>query len=160
VQPAHERGAAAAPEPSLEPSREPSAARAPEGDPRYPLDNQREAAAGAGAFYAALGPGWPLTAHQRTRLAPPVAAALAAGWTPAALAQFAGANTGGVRSPYAVLAARLSPGELPAPPGRPSPRPPWCGSCNQGTRLLERGDGRLARCPRCHPLAAKPAGIQ
>jgi hypothetical protein len=126
VQSAHERGAAAAPEPSLEPSREPSAARAPEGDPRYPLDNQREAAAGAGAFFAALGAGWPLTARQRKRLAPPVVAALAAGWTPAALAQFAGANTGGVRSPYAVLAARLSPGELPAPPGRPSPR--WLAS--------------------------------
>jgi hypothetical protein len=31
-----------------------------------------------------------------------------------ALAAFAGANTAGVRSPYAVRAARLSPDELPA----------------------------------------------
>jgi len=47
------------------------------------------------------------------------AAALGAGWDPAALAAFVGANTAGVRSPAAVLAARLSPAELPAPPGRP-----------------------------------------
>jgi hypothetical protein len=43
---------------------------------------------------------------QRRRLAPMAAAALGAGWDPAALAAFAGANTAGVRSPAAVLAAR------------------------------------------------------
>ena len=68
------------------------------------MENPRPEAAAGDAFFAALGPGWPLTARQRTRLGPPVAAALAAGWTPAALAAFAGANTGGVRSPYAVRA--------------------------------------------------------
>ena len=43
-------------------------------------------------------------------------AALDAGWLPQALAAFTGANTTGVRNPYAVLAARLSPAELPPPP--------------------------------------------
>ena len=40
-------------------------------------------------------------------------AALEAGWLPQTLAAFTGANTVGVRNPYAVLAARFSPAELP-----------------------------------------------
>jgi hypothetical protein len=92
------------------------------------------------------------------------AAALADGWAPAALAAFVGANTAGVRSPTAVLAARLSPGELPAPPDRARGRPPWCGDihCHERTRRLTRaaGDDPAAdagRCPRCHPLAVTDA---
>lgn len=114
-----------------------------------------------GEFFGALGPRWLLTARQRQRLAPAVTAALAAGWTPARLAEVAGASTAGVRNPYAVLASRLSPGELPDPPSRPS-RPAWCGRCNQHTRRLEHPDGTDAgRCARCHPLAGpvrQPAG--
>lgn len=64
-------------------------------------------------FFSRLGPSWPLTDSQRRRLVPKVAAALAAGWDPQALAAFVGANTAGVRNPAAVLAARLSPAELP-----------------------------------------------
>ncbi len=87
------------------------------------------------------------------------AAALGAGWDPAALAAFVGANTAGIRSPAAVLAARLSPAELPAPPGRAWARPPWCGRCDEGTRRQQRADGADAgRCQRCHPLAASGAG--
>jgi hypothetical protein len=56
-------------------------------------------------FFARLGPGWPLTGGQRHRLEPAVAAALSMGWASAALAQFVGANTAGVRSPAAVLPA-------------------------------------------------------
>jgi hypothetical protein len=59
----------------------------------------------------------------RATFAPDVGAALSIGWTPSVLAAFAGANTLGVRSPAAVLAARLSPGELPAPPDDFSGRP-------------------------------------
>lgn len=134
VQPAQPRGAGAAPEPSGEPSLEPPAATA----------RAREAApaggGGAGGepardFFAALGSGWRLTPAQQLKLTPAVTAALAEGWTPRALAAFTGANTTGVRSPYAVLAARLSPGERPTPPGR-STRPPWCGQCDQTTRML------------------------
>ena len=31
-------------------------------------------------------------------------------------------------------------------------RPPWCGRCDQQTRML--GEDHPARCPRCHPLTA------
>jgi hypothetical protein len=80
--------------------------------------------------------------------------ALSAGWAPAALADFVGANTAGVRSPAAVLAARLSPSELPPPPDRAQARQPWCGACDESTRMLGRyGDDVPSRCPRCHPLA-------
>jgi hypothetical protein len=38
------------------------------------------------------------------------------------------------------------------------PRPPWCGECDERTRLAELGDGRIARCIRCHPLSVEPPG--
>jgi hypothetical protein len=161
VQPFPERGAAAAPEPPIKPFIEPPSARARQPGTTSAGGQDRAAeTAGAGEFFAALGPRWLLTVRQRRRLAPSVAAALAAGWTPAALAEFAGANTAGVRNPYAVLAARLSPDALPAPVSqRPPPRPAWCGQCHQHTRRMEGADRSDAgRCPRCHPLAAKGAG--
>lgn len=44
--------------------------------------------------------------------------------------------------------------------GRPAPTgpavravPEWCGECHEGTRMLDLDDGRVARCPRCHPNA-------
>lgn len=40
---------------------------------------------------------------------------------------------------------------------RPSARrDPWCGSCDEATRLVDVDDGRVARCPACHPLLANP----
>ncbi len=130
VQPVPARGAAVAPEPYKEPSREPPAAA--------PAREAPPAASGgpAGEYFAALGDRWQLTGRQRARLIPAVMAALAAGWTPHGLAAFTGANTAGVRNPYAVLAARLSPGELPPPQGQRPTRPPWCGECDQATRML------------------------
>lgn len=153
VQSVQPRGAAAAPEPYEEPSTEPSAASArPPGTPLTAVG--LPGGAPPGEFFAALGEAWPMTAAQRARLIPPIQAALRGGWTPAALAAFAGANTAGVRNAYAVLAARLSPAQLPQPP-RPLPaRPPWCGSCDQRTRRRQHADGDDAgRCPACHPLA-------
>ena len=160
VQPPQERGAAVAPEPSFEPSREPSAAVA---GARYAaradLDGQPPAGGGADEFFSQLGPGWPLTAAQRRRLTPLVTAALEAGWAPAALATFVSANTARVRSPVAVLATRLSPAELPAPTGPARARPPWCDDCSEQTRRLQHADGADAgRCARCHPLAAGSTG--
>ena len=35
------------------------------------------------------------------------------------------------------------------------PKPPWCRQCDERTRLIELPDGRMAHCPRCHPLAAR-----
>lgn len=34
-------------------------------------------------------------------------------------------------------------------------RPPWCGSCDERTRLVDHG-AVLARCPACHPLEVAP----
>ena len=150
VQPAQARGATVAPEPYEEPSREPAAAArtAP----------PAAAAAGgggpAGEFFAALDGDWQLTAAQRARLAPAVTAALTAGWTPQALAGFTGANTGGVRNPYAVLAARLAPAELPPPSAQRPSRPPWCGECDQATRMLGFDGDAPRSCPRCKPSTA------
>jgi hypothetical protein len=147
VQPAQSRGAVVAPEPYLEPSREPSArpSKASLAEDGPVADGGR-----AGEFFDALGPVWRLTAAQRARLAPAVLAALDEGWPPHGLAGFTGANTAGVRNPYAVLAARLSPAELPPPPTR-SARPPWCGECDQVTRMLDYHGDTPRRCPRCRP---------
>jgi hypothetical protein len=132
--------------------------------PDPPVNHQGTAAAGArdarpaaaaatggggvGEFFAALGTAWRLTEAQRARLIPAVEAALDTGWTPQALASIAGTNTAGVRNPYAVLAARLSPAELPLPRAR-STRPPWCGECDQVTRMLDYHGDAPRPCPRC-----------
>ncbi|MGP7999530.1 MAG: helix-turn-helix domain-containing protein [Streptosporangiaceae bacterium] len=153
VQPAPARGAAVAPEPYKEPSREPPAAA--------PARETPPAARGGSAaeYFAALGDRWQLTGRQRARLIPAVTAALDAGWTPHALAAFTGASTTGVRNPYAVLAARLSPGELPPPQAQRANRPPWCGECDQATRMLGFDGDSPSPCPRCKPLATRPRGL-
>jgi Helix-turn-helix domain len=153
VQLAQERGAAVAPEPSREPSTEPSAASA---HARQVPATAGTAGGGqaAGEFFAVLDDGWKLTADQRARLAPAVQAALEAGWLPQALAAFTGANTVGVRSPYAVLAARLSPAELPPPQRQQPARPPWCGRCHKVTRMLGFDGDAPRPCPHCKPWAA------
>jgi hypothetical protein len=94
-----------------------------------------------------------LTGEQRATLSPAAETALSSGWTPAAPAAFTGANTEGVRSPFAVLTARLSPAELPPPPGRRPARPPWCGQCDQATRML----GFDGDAPRTPPEVKVPA---
>ena len=134
VQPTMERGAVAAPEPYEEPPTEPSAA--PGAGDVPPRDHELRGGGRVGEFFEALGDAWRLTAAQRDRLAPAICIAL--------------------RSRYAVLAARLSPSELPEPPRTASPpRPPWCGECDQRTRRREDADGADAgRCPVCHPLAS------
>jgi hypothetical protein len=151
VQLTQPRGAATAPEPSKEPSIEPPAASA-RAHASDPAAVENPAGGGAtGEFFTALGPEWPLAPAQRDRLAPAVAAALAAGWQPRDLAAFVGANTAGVRNPAAVLTARLAPGELPAPPTRASRRTPWCGNCDERTRFLPDEHGRQGNipCPAC-----------
>ncbi len=151
VQSVRPRGAAVAPEPYMEPPREPAApSRARE------APHAADAPGGgghAGEYFAALGTSWRLTAAQCARLAPAVTAALDAGWTPQALAAFTGASTDRVRSPYAVLAARLSPAALPAPHAR-SARPPWCGECDEVTRMLGFDGDAPWPCPRCKPQLA------
>lgn len=105
-----------------------------------------------------LGPAWRLTPKQRQRLAPKVVEALAAGWSARKLSAHLGANPEGVKSPAAVLSARLD--DLPASePGRARnagpQRPEWCGECDEPSRTVERADGRWGRCPNCHPQSTK-----
>lgn len=102
-------------------------------------------------FFAALGDAWRLRGAQRARLVPAVKAALEMGWAAQDLASVTGANTTGVRNPYAVLAARLAPAELPVPPSRPA-RPQWCGECDQVTRMLDYHGDAPRPCPNCKPL--------
>ncbi|TDD03116.1 helix-turn-helix domain-containing protein [Saccharopolyspora terrae] len=100
----------------------------------------------------ALGPAWHLTPKQRQRLRPKLIEALQAGWSKSRLAAHLGANPNGVRSPAAVLNARLN--DLPpANPnaGKCADRPEWCGACDEPSRTIERPDGRWARCPACNP---------
>ena len=151
VQPVQSRGATAAPEPSKEPYLEPPAAAA--GACEASLASGAAGGGPAGEFFAALGDGWRLTATQRLRLVPAVTAALERGWAPRVLAAFAGANTNGVRNPYAVLTARLSPAGL-TPPRRPA-RPPWCGQCDQTTRMLGFHSDAPRPCPRCKPACTQ-----
>jgi hypothetical protein len=95
-----------------------------------------------------------LTAAQRMKLAPAVAAALAAGWIPAGLAEFAGASTAGIRNPFAVLAARLS-GSRANPAGEAAA---WCGQCDDRTRMLDFDGDAPRPCPHCKtPTRSRPA---
>ena len=102
---------------------------------------------------AGLGPSWPLTAGQRRKLTPKVSAALAVGWSKPALSAHLAANPDGVKSPAAVLGARLD--DLP-PAEKDSrsaaQRLAWCGRCDEPTRQRENAEGHPYRCPDCHPL--------
>ncbi|MHB1873425.1 MAG: hypothetical protein ACYCPF_01020 [Streptosporangiaceae bacterium] len=108
---------------------------------------------GVGDFFAALGDGWRLTDAQLARLVPSIAAALDAGWEPHQLARFVGANRDGIRSPYAVLAARLSLAELPPPRDKRTTLPAWCRPCDQRTRMIDFGGDSPRPCPVCKPPA-------
>jgi len=126
VQPAQSRGATVAPEPSLEPSREPSAAA--RGCEALPAAADGAVSSGqAGEFFDALGAAWRLTTAQRARLTPAVLAALDEAGHRMAWPGITEANINSIRNPYAVLAARLSTAELPPLPCQRPPRPPWRG---------------------------------
>jgi hypothetical protein len=58
-----------------------------------------------------------------------------------------GTPKNGVPVPSRVAAGRASPEGSPAV----AAKPPWCGECDERTRLL--GDDPPRRCPACHPLA-------
>lgn len=142
-------GAAVAPEPLEEQSIETSAA--PRG---HQLRACLPTALGGGGtleFFAGLGDEWRLTPSQRARLSPVVEAAINSGWDPQDLAAWTRTNTAGIRNPYAVLTARLSPAALPAPYPRRAGRSPWCGKCDERTRLLGFDGDAPRPCPNCRP---------
>ncbi|MGW5364453.1 hypothetical protein [Actinopolymorpha pittospori] len=124
----------------------------PGGD-RGPSDDGRAQAA---AVVEALGSRWRLGRHAIERLAPAIDAALDAGWTSESLAAHLRESPEGVRSPYAVLSARLA--DLPSPPALRPERRPWCGQCDESSRLREADDDhRPFRCPTCHPAGDRAA---
>jgi len=149
----HRRGGVATPpEPSYNRPRTSTPARA-----TAPMTPDPTGGGGGGGepveeVFDALGPAWPLTPAQRARLAPGVAHALTAGWSPDGLAGLLGANPHGVRSAVAVLESRLA--DLPPLAEAPAPtRPVWCGGCDEHTRQCETDTGTPYRCPTCHPMA-------
>ena len=47
------------------------------------------------------------------------------------------------------------PGRAARRAGTPAAKPGWCGKCDERTRQIEDDQGRLARCPDCHPLVSR-----
>lgn len=98
-------------------------------------------------------------ANERHRIAEKVAEALAAGATPDGIIRelTRDLNPGQVAT-TAVQVVRFrikEPGwaKQNQPPTKPTVlRPPWCGTCDERTRLIEDED-QSRRCPDCHPLA-------
>ena len=79
-----------------------------------------------------------------------VASRLRAGWSAGDLVTALTKSLNGVASRHGVIRSRLK--RLGPPPA--TGRPPWCGDCDERTRLLELDDGRATRCHRCHPAAS------
>jgi hypothetical protein len=107
---------------------------------------------------AQLGEPWRLGAKSVEKLIPLVVAALCGStgrpWPVEALAKELARDPEGVRSPLAVLRARLS--DLPPAPAPKPTKPlsaPWCGSCASETRrwIDDTPDGNPMKCPKCHP---------
>ena len=159
VQPVPSRGAAAAPEPSTEPSTEPpaAAARAREVAACRRAGRRR---ADQATFFTALGDGWPMTARPAGQ-----ARASRRGGAERRL------DTGYARrvSPARTLMAcatrsRCWPhGSRPAncpSPGARSARPPWCGECDEPTRMLGFDGDTPAPCCRCRPAPYHPQSAQ
>jgi hypothetical protein len=46
--------------------------------------------------------------------------------------------------------------QRPAVQGASSGRPRWCRSCDERTRLTDGVDGKVMRCPACHPTSVAP----
>jgi hypothetical protein len=162
LKPLPPRGEASSPEPSIEPSKEPPTALArARDDAPAPAGCADGGEGNADEFFDALGEAWPLAPKQRDRLTGAVALALRGGWQARDLAAHVGANTSGVRDPYAVLAFRLEPGELPAPPTRHPSRRLWCGQCDERTRFQfdEHGLPGNQKCPVCGSPTARPARL-
>jgi hypothetical protein len=80
-----------------------------------------------------------------------------------------------VRDPFAYLLAISAAGtsqigeflarmrrQLATQPAEPRPaKPPWCGECDERTRLVDADSDHPARCIRCHPLAqVRPAAAE
>ena len=151
VQPVQSRGATAAPEPSKEPYLEPPVAAA--GACEAPLASG--AAGGRAGRRVLRRTGRRLAAHPHpaAQARPSRHRGLGARLGATCARGVRRSNTDGVRNPYAVLTARLSPAGLP-PPRRPA-LPPWCGQSDQTTRMLGFHSDAPRPCPRCKPACTQ-----
>ena len=113
----------------------------------------------AEALLAALPDPFRTGPRTRATLRPAIVRAFLSGWSAVDLRSHLAANPGGVRNAGAVLGARL--GDLPdAPASLPpdDPRDPWCGACDERTRLVyDPDDGPTRRCRTCHPYRDRRA---
>lgn len=113
----------------------------------------------ASALLDGLDLGRALTTTERRRLLAMATRKLADGWSSAALRDAIDGRWNGAGDRVAVLHSRFKDlSEPSAQSGIPmSPRPAWCGQCDQTTRQIEyeHDDGRpvIKRCPNCHPEA-------
>lgn len=106
----------------------------------------------------AASPAAPISARHRVELRGLIRAALDAGRPAGMLRQHLTTNLAGVRSTTATIRWRLTDG-MPPVPARPAPKPSWCGTCDERTRLVGYHDADAVpyRCPVCHPLVVAAA---
>jgi hypothetical protein len=102
----------------------------------------------------------PPTAAERRRLVVRVDEALSAGAPPQGVVYTLtrDLDPGQVKTTavQVVTSRTRTPGWVESPPAavvRP-PRPNWCEECDERTRQIENPDGRMRRCPTCHPSTA------
>lgn len=93
---------------------------------------------------------------ERALLLAPITAALTAGWTVPDLITTLDRDWTGAKDRVRTAVARAKDlGRPPRATASGTSKPPWCGQCEQSTRILEHPDSGLplGRCPRCHPTA-------
>jgi len=92
------------------------------------------------------------TPSQKGRMRGLIRQRLTAGVTADEIREDAAAVTLDPIDPPAMFATSVRREHWSAPESTSTPRPPWCGECDEGTRMRESG-GELgpARCPECHP---------
>jgi hypothetical protein len=95
--------------------------------------------------------------HPTDRAVACIHRAVGRGWSIDALVAECTRSLGGVVNPGGVVTHRLEHCAAHDPPGKPQPRPTWCGRCDPTTRkvLDDNGLPSPRRCPDCHPLARK-----
>lgn len=107
------------------------------------------------------------TPSERLRLAERAAEALSKGARRADVVHALSRDLSGARSAVAVVMARTAAADwwrveiAPATATAPKvPLPEWCGQCDgpeANQRFIVLDDGRVARCPRCHPREVGPS---
>jgi hypothetical protein len=120
-------------------------------------ENLQPSLEAATRFLLELPDPWRIGQLTAARLAPAVVAAFTDGWTEHELRERLSASPGGVKSPGAVLRARLD--DLPTRARGPARPVEWCGECaSPRSRFVPQKDhpDRLTWCPRCHPRHALP----